>query len=113
MVATGYNAKPLERLTCLVLPAADEPFLVVPELERAEAHASPAGGLGIEITGRGETEAPYALVAARLPRGTVRVAVENHMWAEKAAAFRNRAARRPAGTRRAGARRAADPQDPS
>jgi Xaa-Pro aminopeptidase len=85
---TGYDAKPLERLTCLVLPVNDEPFLVVPELERAAAHASPAGNLGIEITGWAETEDPYALVAARLPSGTARAGVDNHMWAEKTAAFR-------------------------
>ncbi|MDN3025854.1 Xaa-Pro peptidase family protein [Streptomyces sp. S.PB5] len=85
---TGYDAKPLERLTCLVVPADGEAFLVVPELERAAAHASPAGSLGIDITGWGETEDPYALVAARLPRGAARVAVDNHMWAEKTTAFR-------------------------
>ncbi|MFJ2187331.1 M24 family metallopeptidase [Kitasatospora sp. NPDC087861] len=85
---TGYDAKPLERLTCLVLPADGEPLLVVPELERAAAHASPAGGLGIEIVGWAETEDPYALVAARLSRRTDRVGVDNRMWAEKAVAFR-------------------------
>ncbi|MFJ9626118.1 M24 family metallopeptidase [Streptomyces sp. NPDC101175] len=85
---TGYDAKPLERLTCLVLPAEGEPFLVVPELERAAAHASPAGTLGIDITGWVETEDPYALVASRLRRPNGRVAVDNHMWAEKTSAFR-------------------------
>ncbi|MFE4336891.1 M24 family metallopeptidase [Streptomyces sp. NPDC056831] len=85
---TGYDAKPLERLTCLVVPADGEAFLVVPELERAAAHASPAGSLGIDITGWGETEDPYALVATRLPRRAARVAVDNHMWAEKTTAFR-------------------------
>ena len=29
---TGYDAIPLERLTCLVVPAADDPFLIVPRL---------------------------------------------------------------------------------
>lgn len=85
---TGYDALPLERLTCLVLPADGEAFLVVPELERATAHASPAGNLGIEIAGWTETEDPYALIAGRLPRRTARVAVDNHMWAEKTTAFR-------------------------
>ncbi len=85
---TGYDAHPLERLTCLVLPAEGEAFLVVPELERTAAHDSPAGSLGIEITGWDETEDPYALVAARLPRRTARVGVDNHMWAEKTTAFR-------------------------
>ncbi|MFD0499765.1 MULTISPECIES: M24 family metallopeptidase [Streptomyces violaceusniger group] len=85
---TGYHALPLERLTCLVLPVAGEPFLLVPELERPAALASPAGNLGIEITGWAETEDPYALVAARLPAGMGRVGVDNHMWAEKVVAFR-------------------------
>ncbi|HEU4421651.1 MAG TPA: M24 family metallopeptidase, partial [Pilimelia sp.] len=64
-------------------------LLVVPELERPAALASPAGGLGIEIAGWQETDDPYALVAARLPRDTGRVGVDNHMWAEKVMAFRS------------------------
>jgi Xaa-Pro aminopeptidase len=85
---TGYDALPLERLTCLVLPADGDPFLLVPALEEPAAQASPAGNLGIEITGWQETEDPYALVAARLPARTARVGVDNHMWAEKTLAFR-------------------------
>ncbi|WP_329244162.1 Xaa-Pro peptidase family protein [Streptomyces sp. NBC_01478] len=85
---TGYDAKPLERLTCLVLPADGDPFLLVPALEELAARASPAGDLGIEITGWGETDDPYALVAARLPARTARVGVDNRMWAEKVLAFR-------------------------
>ena len=85
---TGYDALPLERLTCLVLPVDGEAFLVVPALEEPAAHASPAGGLGIEITAWNETEDPYALVARRLPAGLSRVGVDNHMWAEKLMAFR-------------------------
>ena len=85
---TGYDAKPLERLTCLVLPADGDPFLLVPALEELAAQASPAGDLGIEITGWDETDDPYALVAARLPARTARVGVDNRMWAEKTLAFR-------------------------
>lgn len=85
---TGYDALPLERLTCLVLPAENDPFLLVPALEEPAARASPAGGLGIEIAGWEETDDPYALVAARLPARTVRVGVDNRMWAEKTLAFR-------------------------
>lgn len=83
----GYDAQPLERLTCLVVPAAGDPFLVVPALERAAAEASPAGGLGIEIAPWQETDDPYALVAGRLPAGLTHAGVDNRMWAEKAAAF--------------------------
>ncbi|MEV6510459.1 Xaa-Pro peptidase family protein [Streptomyces sp. NPDC051642] len=86
---TGYDAKPLERLTCLVLPADSDPFLLVPALEELAAKASPAGDLGIEITGWGETDDPYALVAARLPARTARVGVDNRMWAEKTITFRS------------------------
>ncbi|MFJ9243607.1 M24 family metallopeptidase [Streptomyces sp. NPDC101776] len=85
---TGYDALPLERLTCLVLPAEGDPFLLVPALEEPAARASPAGDLGIEITGWDETDDPYALVAARLPARTARVGVDNRMWAEKVLAFR-------------------------
>ncbi|GAA1908116.1 M24 family metallopeptidase [Streptantibioticus ferralitis] len=85
---TGYQALPLERLTCLVCPADGDPVLVVPALEKAAAEASPVGGLGIEIIGWAETEDPYALVADRLPVGSKRIAVDNHMWAEKVLAFR-------------------------
>ncbi|MDX6744260.1 Xaa-Pro peptidase family protein [Actinocorallia sp. A-T 12471] len=84
---TGYDAHLSERLTCLVVPAQDEAFLVTPRLELAVAEASPAGGLGLEITSWQETEDPFALVAARLA-GAARVAVADHMWA--AMAFRLR-----------------------
>lgn len=85
---TGYHAHLTERLVCLALPVLGEPFLVVPHLERPGAEASPLGALGVEVVGWGETEDPYALVARRLPPGTARVAVDNHMWAEKVLAFR-------------------------
>lgn len=85
---TGYHAHLTERLVCLALPVLGDPFLVVPHLEKPGAEASPLGALGVEVVGWGETEDPYALVAGRLPRGTARVAVDNHMWAEKVLAFR-------------------------
>ena len=83
---TGYDALPLERLTCLVLPAAIdnnlEPFLVAPLLEVPAVQASPVPGLGVELVGWGETEDPYALVAGRLT-GARRVGLANRMWAEQ------------------------------
>lgn len=84
---TGYQALPLERLTCLVVPTQGDAFLVVPALERPAALASPVGGLGIDITGFAETDNAYELIAGRLPAGARRVAVDNHMWAEKLLAF--------------------------
>jgi Xaa-Pro aminopeptidase len=85
---TGYKAHLSERLTCLVVPVAGAPFIVVPELEEPGAQASPAGRTGIAIAAWGETDDPYALVAGRLPAGARRIAVDNHMWAEKVLAFR-------------------------
>ncbi|MCZ4120393.1 M24 family metallopeptidase [Streptomyces sp. H39-S7] len=84
---TGYQALPLERLTCLVVPAEGDAFLVVPALERPAALASPVGALGIDIAGFAETDNAYELIAGRLPAGVRRVAVDNHMWAEKLLAF--------------------------
>jgi Xaa-Pro aminopeptidase len=85
---TGYEALPLERLTCLVLPASGDPLMVVPGLEKPAAEASPLGALGLDIVPWAETDDPYALVASRLP-GTVRtVGLDNHMWAEKVLNFR-------------------------
>ncbi len=84
---TGYDAHQLERLTCLVVPAAGpgaaEPFLVVPRLELPAAQASPAGGLGLDIIAWGETDDPYALVAGRLGvlAGAARVGLSDRMWA--------------------------------
>ena len=90
---TGYVAMPLERLTCLVLPATGEPLLVVPLLERPAALASPAADLGIEILGWPETADPYALVADRLiaalGRSAARVGLANRMWAEQAFRLRD------------------------
>lgn len=84
---TGYDAMPLERLTCLVMPADGDPVLVVPALERPAAQASPAGSLGVEIVDWQETEDPIALVARRTQRAR-RVGLDDHMWAEKVLRFR-------------------------
>src|SRR5215472_12180787 len=101
---TGYDAHQLERLTCLVVPAAvpagglpasaaAEPFLVVPRLELPAAQASPAGGLGLEIIPWDETDDPYALVAGRLGaagRGVAGpVGLSDRMWALMVLSFRD------------------------
>jgi Xaa-Pro aminopeptidase len=77
---TGYDAIPLERLTCLVLPVDDEPVLVVPALEEPAAVASPAADLPVRVWQ--EADDPVALVAGLLGRPE-RVAVADQMWAEK------------------------------
>ena len=87
---TGYDAHQLERLTCLVVPAAPDasgpavgtgPFMVVPRLELPAAQASPAGGLGLDLIAWDETDDPYALVAARLGVTAGRVGLSDRMWA--------------------------------
>lgn len=84
---TGYAAVALERLTCLVLPASGEPFVVVPLLERPAAEASPLGEWGVPLRTWGETDDPYALVAAALP-AAARVGLDDHMAAAKVLALR-------------------------
>jgi Xaa-Pro aminopeptidase len=84
---TGYEALPLERLTCLVLPADADPFLVAPGLEVPAVEASAVPSLGVEVVGWGETEDPYAVVAGRLP-AIARVGLANRMWAEQVLRFR-------------------------
>jgi Xaa-Pro aminopeptidase len=86
---TGYDAIQMERLTCLVVPASADPFLVVPRLELPAAQASPAGRLGIEMVSWDETDDPFALVAARLPAGAGKVGVADRMWAVMSLRFRD------------------------
>ena len=87
---TGYHAHPLERLTCLVVPADGPVKLVVPELEVGTAQASPIGALDIELVTWQETEDPYALTAKVLgePGHGARMAVDDRMWAVKAIELR-------------------------
>jgi Xaa-Pro aminopeptidase len=84
---TGYDAQQLERLTCLVLPAGGDPFLVVPRLELPAAQASPAGAFGLEMIPWDETDDPYELLARRLgPVSSVGLA--DRMWAMMVLRFR-------------------------
>jgi Xaa-Pro aminopeptidase len=85
---TGYDAAQLERLTCLVLPAEGDPFLVVPRLELAAAKASPVGAHALDIVPWEETDDPFALISARL--GPVRsVGCSDRMWALHVFSFRD------------------------
>src|SRR6201995_1031194 len=77
---TGYDAKHLERLTCLVIPAAAAAFLIVPRLELAAAQASPGSGLGLELIPWEETEDPYGLIAGRLG-AVASTGLADQMWA--------------------------------
>ncbi|QMW64657.1 aminopeptidase P family protein [Mumia sp. ZJ1417] len=85
---TGFAAMPLERLTCLVLPVEGDPVLVLPRLELAMALEAGVDSHDIVLHGWGETEDPFAAAAAPL-EGARRVAVDDHMWAERVFAFRS------------------------
>ncbi|GAA0919301.1 Xaa-Pro peptidase family protein [Nonomuraea longicatena] len=85
---SGYEALPLERLTCLVVPASGEAYMMVPRLELAAAQASPASRLGVEFVPWGETDDPYAAVAARLG-GAAKVGLADRMWAMASLRFRD------------------------
>ncbi|MDF5753841.1 Xaa-Pro peptidase family protein [Spongiactinospora sp. TRM90649] len=85
---TGYEALPLERLTCLAVPAAGEPFLMVPRLELAAAEHSPASRLGVEFVPWEETDDPYAHVAKRLG-AVATVGLADRMWAMTSLRFRD------------------------
>lgn len=84
---TGYDAVPLERLTCLIVHNDGDCELVVPRLEVAAAAASPVAHMGIDIIGWDEGDDPYALVASRFDGHPAVVAVDDRMWAVKALAL--------------------------
>lgn len=84
----GYRALPLERLTALLVRPGSDPLMIVPELERSAAEASPVGGLGLAIQTWQETEDPCQLLAANVP-GATRIAVDDRMWARTAFALRD------------------------
>jgi Xaa-Pro aminopeptidase len=83
----GYDAKQLERLTCLVVPAHGDPALFVPRLELAAAQASPARSFDLEMIPWEETDDPFALVASRLGR-VATVGLSDRMWALSVLRFR-------------------------
>ena len=78
----GYSAPALERLTCLVVRAGDDPVLVLPGLELPLAHHA-LGPLvdEIELVPWNETDDPFQLVRSVLDTHAVRVGVQDQMWA--------------------------------
>jgi Xaa-Pro aminopeptidase len=87
---TGYRALPLERLTLLVVTPREDPFLVVPRLERAAAEAGTRTPVAIRTWD--ETEDPYALAVSGLapaPGREVRLAVSDRLWASHLLAFQS------------------------
>jgi len=107
---TGYDAKPLERLTAFLLPASGDPLLVVPELERSAALAS---GVEVEIAAWAETDDPFALLTSRLS-GATRIAVDDHIWGVRLLTLQDRLPRAdfsPAGRLIAGLRSIKQPDE--
>jgi Xaa-Pro aminopeptidase len=76
---TGYDPMPLERPTLLVLRPDRAPVMLVPELERALAAASPVGEQ-LELVPWRDGSDPYE-AAASLLAGATRIAVADRLWA--------------------------------
>lgn len=75
----GYDAMQLERLTVLLIRSGQDPLLVVPELERPRAAATPAGGLAEIVSWRDE-DGPYRTLSRYLHDGG-KLAVTDRMLA--------------------------------
>jgi len=88
----GYAALPLERLTCLIVPAGGEPTLLVPRLEQPAAVASGAGE-SVRIVSHEETDDAFAmagrLIADAIGRPAQTVGLADRMWAEQVLRFRD------------------------
>jgi Xaa-Pro aminopeptidase len=88
----GYDALPLERLTCLIVPATGPATLVVPLLERPAAEASGAGD-EVAIATHGETDDAFRMAAGiineAIGRDPQAIAVADRMWAEQVLRFRD------------------------
>ncbi|MGH8795119.1 MAG: M24 family metallopeptidase [Stackebrandtia sp.] len=78
---SGYDAKPSERLTALVVPADGPARLVVPRLERPGAQGSPASSCGVEIVDYADGDDPFALAGELLPHASPRIGASERMWA--------------------------------
>src|SRR5689334_13363129 len=74
----GYEAKPLERLTMLVLPAKEEATLIVPRLEAPRVIDRPDL---FRMIPWDETDDPVKLVAG-LIGSRITLAIGNHTWSQ-------------------------------
>ena len=81
----GYEAMPLERLTMLVVPAKEEPTLLVPRLEAPRVDERPDL---FRLTAWDETDDPVALVAG-LVGSRITLAVGDHTWSRFLLALQN------------------------
>ena len=78
---TGYKAKNLERLTCLVLQENELPKLIVPKLEKLAAIDSGITDIDVEIITWDETESAFEKV--KPPKNSWRIAVDSNMNSSK------------------------------
>jgi Xaa-Pro aminopeptidase len=78
---TGYKAKNLERLTCLVLQENELPKLIVPKLENLAAVESGINEIDVEIITWDETESAFEKVQP--PKNSGRIAVDSNMNSSK------------------------------
>jgi Xaa-Pro aminopeptidase len=85
---TGYDALPLERLTCLAIKADGQAWMIVPTLERPSAEAHQVTDLGINLLDWQEIQNPYELLIAATGKPK-RALVNNLMWVEKAFGLRD------------------------
>ncbi len=76
---TGYDPMPLPRPTLLVLRPDRDPAMLVPQLERALAAASPMGQ-HLELVPWRDGSNPYEAAAALLA-GAARIGVADRLWA--------------------------------
>jgi Xaa-Pro aminopeptidase len=80
---TGYDALPLERLTCLAIRSNGDAWMIVPTLEKPSALAHRVPDMGIELLDWQETQNPYSLLL-RSVGAVANPLVNNLMWVEKA-----------------------------
>ena len=78
---TGYKAKNLERLTCLVFQENELPKLIVPKLEKLAAIDSGIDEIDVEIITWDETESAFEKV--KPPKNSRRIAVDSNMNSSK------------------------------
>ena len=75
----GHSVGSHERLTCLVVPAAGRPALLVPTLERPGWAGSPVERMDVTIGTWTDGQDPYAALAEFLPDDARVLAVDYHM----------------------------------
>lgn len=85
---TGYDALPLERLTCLAIRSDGRSWMIVPSLEKPSALAHGVPELGITLLDWQETQNAYQILLSEVGRPKNPV-VNNLMWVEKAFGIRN------------------------